>query len=370
MVRFMARRRFTDDVFDTWLKKSGLEISDILHDVAGERQSEPVRERLDAALLQAGNEALLVEAVTKYLMGSDPEVVASVSSWVSDAKAAAVVAEPEIKPLADPAAPGEEGIDPRAELERAAAPAGDETMALTSSPEPEMRHLPGDKIAALEQLDELEALMESIDSDMDRLRHIKGPVDLGALERKLRRVNVIALGLHGYAGPSGTWQTVQEFRELVESIPDLHATWAASLADFLEELPIHHPLRRKREAAELTREAAIGELRNFATLGGIEEEVPGPFEDAKAWWIWATALSGEQFDHVEDWCSANSLDHLADLIAELWSFSTGAEPSDSEPRKTPLTSMSPSRQQSSLMAAMEAARRQAASGSSAGVPVE
>ena len=378
LVRFIARRRFTDDVFENWRKKSGLETSDILQDVAEERQSEPVRERLDAALLEAGNEELLVEAVTKYLAGSDPELIASFSTWVAEAKSQAGEADP----AASVAAP--EGLKnhPRAGLVEAlvrggllapaaeaevrpqAAPAAELPAVTSSNPAPlppaaEIRRLPGDKIAALGQLDELEELMESIDGDVARIRDLKGALDLGALERKLRRASTLSVGLHAFAAEAGTWESAKGFRELLESIPDPHAIWAGALADFLESLPLQHPLRRKREAAEATREAAVGELRNFATLGGIEEEVPGPFEDPGTWWNWAVALSGEEFDAVEEWCSANSLDHLADLIAELWSFVAGSE--RSEHHADAASQASAPNGRGSLIAAMEAAQKQAAS---------
>jgi len=53
--------------------------------------------------------------------------------------------------------------------------------------------------------------------------------------------------------------------------------------------------------------------------------VPGPFENVAEWWRWATALSDDEFGNIEEWCSANSLDHLADFIAEQWTLTMHRE---------------------------------------------
>jgi len=347
IVAFAARRRFTNDLFETWLKQSGLESSEILRAVADEQQSEPVRERLDAALLKDGNEQLLIEAITKYLTEGNQDLLASVRDWVARAKAvggeAAFLEAP-----ADLQGHPQSGmlealvrgglLDPALvalmpKRESAELPVEAPSVAIESVTPPEglVEHdgLPQDKTSALEHLDELDELVESIQSDIDRIRNVSGAIDLGALERKLRRANLLSWGLHQFAGNVGAWETGAGLREVIGAIPDMHRIWATALADFLEGVPINHPLRRKRESAETIRDAAVGELRNFADLGGIEETVPGPFEDACEWWRWATALSDDQFADIEDWCSANSLDHLADFIAEQWTLTMNRERSAS-----------------------------------------
>ena len=408
IVKFAALRRFTHDLFENWRLQSGLETSEILRNMADERRSEPVRERLDAALLKDGNEQLLIETITNYLKEGNQELLASVSEWVARAKSAGsegaslevpeAVKEHSQGGLLEAIARGGLLVQ---EVSPAPTPAQNQPEVAIAVPSialagvhpvdglPEQGGVPADKTAALEQLDELGALMDSVQTDIERIRNVTGAIDLGALERKLSRANLLAWGLHQFAGSAGHWDSGDGLREVINSIPDVHAIWATALADLLEEVPVNHPLRRKREAAETIRDAAISELRNFADLGGIEETVPGPFEDVAAWWRWATALSDEEFGDIEDWCSANSLDHLADFIAEQWTLTMNREHSasalsvsptatmaedgaalrvDSRPGQTSLESaadehavdvpLPPASRHGSLIAAMEAARKQ------------
>jgi hypothetical protein len=405
-VKFAARRRFTHDLFENWLRQSGVDAAAILRSVAEESSTEPLRERLDETLLMEGNEPLLIDAVTKYLTEGDPVLLASVAEWVKRAKQeAGVGAAGESEPpeelqrhpqgglmtealrgglldqaLAQWIVPREEVSEqpetpePAPAATQDAAPAAAVPAAApiapvapaASAPVP----VPADKHAALGQLDELEELMESVEADIRRIRAVSGPMDLGALERKLRKASVISLGVYHFAAEHGSWEEVESLRGVIEAIPDPHSVWATALADFLQEVPISHPLRRKREAAELLRDAAISELRNFADQGGVEEEVPGPSEEVNAWWSWATALSDEDFTTIEDWCSANSLDHLADFIAEQWTLALHQDRStmgakaavrgaEGEVPAIDGGMLSVSRH-GSLIAAMEVARRQAA----------
>jgi len=289
IVKFAARRRFTHDLFENWRQQSGLETAEILRNIADERQSEPIRERLDAALLKDGNEQLLIDTITNYLTEGNQDLLASVTDWVARAKAAgsegASLETPEA--LRAHLQGGLLEAIARGGLLHPAVPASvpeqNQSKVPVEAPsiEAEADHpvdgwskqggLPADKIAALEQLDELGELMDSIQSDIGRIRNVTGAIDLGALERKLRRANLLAWGLRQFAGSAGNWDSSEALREVIHSIPDVHAIWAAALAEFLEDVPVNHPLRRKRESAETIRDAAIGELRNFADLGALRK---------------------------------------------------------------------------------------------------
>ncbi|RFC43465.1 MAG: hypothetical protein DVB23_002641 [Verrucomicrobia bacterium] len=341
-VEFAARRRFTSDLFENWSRQSGVDAEELLRSVAGSGLTEPLRERLDATLLMEGNEALLIEAVMRYLPAMQPALLATVKKWAAEAKLSAGGAgapEPPEELQRHPqgalmtealrggfldqvlAQGGDLGAGDLTEPE---SPGKEEMMVANRNVGPaptDPVSVPADKGAALEQLDELEELMDSVEFDIRRIRSAGGVVDLGALERKLRRASLLSLGVHRFVVERGSWEDAEGVRGVIEAIPDAHSVWANALADFLEEVPVNHPLRRKREEIEALRDAAISDLRNFADLGGVEEEVPGPAREVDAWWNWGMGLSDDAFPKLEDWCGVNSLDHLADFLAELWTLS-------------------------------------------------
>lgn len=300
VVVLAAKGRFCSDLFENWSRQSGVDGEELLRCVAGAGSLDGVRERLETTLLQEGNEALLIEAVNRFL-AENPGAFDGLRQHASNAKQSTAGAEPQ-----SPGALPSDVVPPQT----AAVPVEKNEVAV-----------PRDKGAALGQLDELEALMESVDSDIRRLRDVSGPIDLGALERKLHRASRISLGLHQYGAELGNWQSAGALREAIEAIPDAHAVWAGQLADFLGRVPVNHPLRRKRGELESLRDAAISDLRNFADLGGVEEEVPGPSSVVRDWWDWAIGLSDDDFPGLEDWCGTNSLDHLADFLMEQWTLS-------------------------------------------------
>jgi hypothetical protein len=271
-----------------------------------------LRQRVDEVLLRPGNEGVLVEAVTRCLVEEgDRETLAALAAWVGQAK----------REAGAEGLPGRLRGHPQAALLEALVRGGLLADRLPGAGEASAKL--ANKADAVKAWEALEALGKEIRATVDVLLGAAAAVDLGALERKLRRANEIAWALRAYAGPLGAWTDSGTLRELIVAAPDRHGIWAEALAGYLETVPVRHPLRRKREAAECVREAAVGELRNFATLGGVEETVPGPWEDAAAWWDWATGLPDEAFAGLEEWCGANSLDHLADFIAEAWSPKPG-----------------------------------------------
>ncbi len=311
LIRIVVRSRFTEPLFDRWLRASGVEAAELQ---AHGGESVSARERLEESLLQEGNEDLLVAALTSYLREADGDTVRGVAGWVSQAKAEAGAGA-----VTDAVAPGQL-VGENQEAEVAASGSGRDAGPCGPSGE-----WPGDKVTALAWLSDLEGLMARVEEDIVRLKNAVGGVDLGSLERKLGRANHLAWGLREYGATLGHWNTSAELRDLIGTTPDTHAIWAEGLADYLETVTVAHPLRRKRELAGLLREAAIGELRNFATLGGVEEEVPGPSADVGRWWAWVTTLTDSEFAAVEEWCGSNSLDHLADFVAEQWTLSRGME---------------------------------------------
>jgi hypothetical protein len=260
-----------------------------------------------------GNEPLLIDAVTKYLTEGDPVLLASIAEWVKTAKQEAGVeglGEPEppeelqrhpqgglvtealrgglldgalaqwMVPVQESSAERNAAETPQVESpEPVVSAPGSSSLAPTieaatvSVPVP----LPTDKHAALGQMEELDDLMDSVEADIRRIRHVAGPMDLGALERKLRKASVISLGVYQFAAAHGSWNDAESLRGVIEAIPDPHSVWAAALADFLQEVPISHPLRRKREAAEMLRDAAISEpLRQRAIRVGCIGTFHGP----------------------------------------------------------------------------------------------
>lgn len=392
IMRFTARQRFTDDLFETWLKESGLE-AEVPRDVVAERGRDSVRVQLDATILKEENERLLADTLRKYYTDGERDLLEMLVHWVRAEKEAAgdVAAEEFEQVLATKEVPDELGDHPHYLLLRASLAGGlldramldleaqeeSEASAPESMDEVEVENVPilfpkaaeqgekaeeavaesevtdqeevaevevekpevqeeGPEVAeevkagivavplnkkeALFQMEELDSLSAELSQQVEGLHAGKQGIDPENMAKQAIRASALGQSLRSFATPLGTWNTGRELKSLIEEIPDAHVVWAEGLADFLSKLPIQHPLRRKRDAAEQLRQAAVSELMNFATLGGVEEEVPGPEENVVGWWGWATALTDAEFDRLESWCGVNSLDQLADFIAEQWSM--------------------------------------------------
>ncbi len=361
IMRFTARHRFTDDLFETWLRESGLQTGELRREMIAERELPSVREKLDAALLRESNEPLLRDTITKYLTKGDNQLLRDIIAWVEQTKATGL--EPVSlcirQTLGTEAAPDDLGTHPQFALVAAALQSGllDETveqlahevraLALPQSngsdevqvtiaareSDPATHSLDSESLAPSspripeecpeasmnERVDQLQKLADEIEAGVQKLRLAKFHSNPAHLTSRIHEAAGLARQIADYVAPLGEWTSVEELAALASIPPYSHQDWAEDLVELLQSMACTHPLRRKREAGEALRSGAIDELLNFKALGGILETVPGPHGSASEWWRWATALQDSAFEKLEDWCSTNSLDQLADLIAEQWS---------------------------------------------------
>lgn len=348
IIRFAARRRFTDDTFETWVKLSGLPTGEVRREAIAERQLPLIRERLDATILDAANGELLKSLVGSFLRDGEPERVEALVEWARSAAPATMpgnLAHAVKLALDRTSLPAEFASQPGFGLVRAALLEGlfDEWLACLDAEGNEDRAAeaeaqgctparetplpagnPGLRKAWENWLRDLDALAAAIDG----LRGLPEPGSGSDLIETLRESLGKVTRLRAACRDAGIleWRDAADLAEQIRSLREAHSCWADSLSQWLAARPTEHPLRRKREAFEEQRKLAKEELRVLSGAGEIDGEVPGPMERPEDWWTWATGLDEAGFETLENWCGRNGLECLADLVAEEWTGTGHAKP--------------------------------------------
>lgn len=338
IMRFIARRRFTDETFEAWVRLAGLQTGEVRREAIAERQLPMIRERLDAALLDDANGELLGRVVGSFLRDDEPELSEEIVAWVQDHWAGATeedlsasvrgALESEVLPAAITG-------HPWFGLVRAALVGGllDEWLKCLAA------EVDGDRKEAKEESvtasgtgparrslglrkawDELQRDLDALAAAVERLRTLPEPGSEAGITESLRvnlarveqmRADLLAAGV-------SSWKDAADLADQIRQLREPHSFWAESLGQYLAERAVNHPLRRKRETFEQIREMAREELQVLAGAVEVDGDVPGPAESAAGWWAWATGLDEAGFEAVDLWCSRNGLERLADLVAEEW----------------------------------------------------
>ena len=242
IMRFIARHRFTDEAFEIWLRESGLDRGDLRREMIAERQLPPVRDRLDAAILEPKNERLMRDTLTKYLADSEQDLLKQVVIWVrqnhpDDDREVAVQVK---TAFAQGEAPEE--LDRQAQFELLSSVAQQgwldarinelaQTIEVPSfekdEPEVETPSAPDVDLASLAaSYSELLAACDEIEGEVVELRLANGLGNLpDLLDRASLLFQTVAEGLARAGAVAGDFSSVQEIRgflngeSLVETSP-------------------------------------------------------------------------------------------------------------------------------------------------------
>jgi len=326
--RFTAQNRFTNELFEEWLRQSGLQGEAFGRNVIADRQYAVVRQRLDAALLQ--NETLMRDLIVKFLSENDgvlQRIVAHVRKSAPEAVQEGRVAEG-LRGILASQAPEDVKQDPQFELVRAVLDGGwlDEQLNETFRPGSVHASVQVEDAEALGQLpmqDKITKLQGSCDvisGKISLMRCASEETDIDEVVRQLGQASALVKMIHMEIRRHGLepeeWQSPDELRAFVSALPSLVHVWAKGMYRYLSSHEVKHRLSRRRELLEETRQRSLDELARFAMKDGVSANLPGPFEDVQAWWVWAAGLDDANFKQVETYCEEQGIPSMLELLIE------------------------------------------------------
>lgn len=360
IMRSTARRRFTDDTFESWLRAAGLLAGEVRREAVANRRLPGVCEKLDEAVLDPGHAGLLRAAIVNFLRDEEPELPEAMARW--EERVARTAAGESPMPGMDRQRQDEARRlleNPRFRLVRAALELGFLREGPVPSPaagEREGQHALHQCMQGEGRGAELAGHGEERETGRWSARELRSrwaawqkdwEAWLGEVERwrglleeasgarlvpELQRLLEHSREMRWRCWEAGirSWKDRAELEGQIGGLRETHSRWALGMVEYLRTWTAEHPLRRRRESALRKRDAALSELLALAESSEEQGENGGPREDAAGWFSWARKLDGEGFERLEAWGVRNGLESLVDLLAEDW---TGGRARESVPEE-------------------------------------